>query len=375
MKIFRNILSATLIFLCLFCSCSGGIDSGGSAPQEKEGIEKEAENPYEDEEEDETGDDEKEDSEIEKIESVGGISEKIPPAPVFLYCKTVSEKEIVFGFSQPVLLISLDLKPDLEYEKIEEGSEIKIKLVENPEPGLSVNADLLAKDKHGNTVNKQLSFRTRNNRVPKMQINELRTEYSNDSQRAEFIEFKMLSDGNLYAIRVFVAGNYKNPLLYEFASVEVKAEDYVVLHLRNLGALGKDEYGESLDESGGKDSSPTARDFWISGSNKLLHKTDAVYVMDQDDNVLDAVMIAEKPDPLWGKDYFSNAAEFLFSKGAWKSPAEKVCSPADAVDSSGIKTATTKSISRNEGAKNTHTKADWYVTAASGVTPGLPNKL
>jgi hypothetical protein len=364
MKIFRNILLGVLVFLFLLCSCSGGTDPEGSASQEKEGIEKEAENPYEDE--DETEEDETGDIEIGNIEA---ISEKVPSAPVFLYCRTVAENEIVFGFSQAVSLISLDLKPDLKFEKIKEGSEVKIKLTEKLDPGLPVKADLLAKDGYGNTVREQLNFRTRNDRVPKMQINELRTEYS--KPKAEFIEFKMLSDGNLGALRVFVAGNNKNPLLYEFAPVEVNKYEYVVLHLRTLDESCQDEDGENLNKSGGTDSSPTGRDFWISGSTKLLHKTDAVYVLDQDNRVLDAVMISEKSDPLWDKEYFTEAAKFLYDQDAWKSPAGKFCSPADAVIS--FATTLTRSICRDENVENTHTAADWYITVNSGVTPGKEN--
>jgi hypothetical protein len=382
MKIFRSILLSALVLLFLLCSCSGGTDPGGGSPQqEKEGIKKEAENPDEDEEdedENETEEDETEESETKdgevkdgETKNTGGISEKTPPAAVFLRYEIVSETEIVFEFSQPVSLVSLDLKSGLEFDAIEEGSKIKIILAEPPKPALLIEVDLQVKDGHGNTVRKQVSFRTKNNRVPKMQINELRTESS--KPKAEFIEFKMLSDGNLGGLRVYVAGNYKNPLLYEFASVEVKAMEYVVLHLRKLEEASRDELGESLDESGGTDSSPTGRDFWIPDSTKLLHKTDAVYVLDQDNGVLDAVMISEKSDPLWGKDYFTEAAEFLFRKGAWKSPAGTICSPADAVISS--TTTLTRSICRDENVENTHTAADWYVTANSGATPGKENNI
>jgi len=377
MKIFRNILLSALVFLFLLCSCSGGTDPGGSASQqEKEGIKKEAENPDgdedDDEDEDETEEDETEDSEkkSDKVGNSGGVSEKIPPALGFLRYEIVSETEIVFEFSQAVSLVSLDLKSGLIFDAIAEGSKIKIILAEPPKPGQLIEVDLQVKDGYGkNTVRKQLSFRTKNNRVPRLQINELRTESS--KPKAEFIELKMLSDGNLGALRVYVAGNYKNPLLYEFGPVEVKEGEYVVLHLRTYEDSCVDELGESLDESGGTDSCSTARDFWISGSTKLLHKTDAVYVLEQDDKVLDAVMISEKPDPLWSKNYFTDAAGFLFSKGAWKSPAGTVCSPADAVISSA--TTLTRSICRDEKVENTHTAADWYITANSGATPGKEN--
>jgi hypothetical protein len=82
-------------------------------------------------------------------------------------------------------------------------------------------------------------------------------------------------------------------------------------------------------------------------------------------------MISETAASSWDKAYFSEAAEFLFNKNAWKSLAGTSCSPADAVNSTGI--TATKSISRDETAENTHTAADWYVTKTNGVTPGLPN--
>jgi hypothetical protein len=95
--------------------------------------------------------------------------------------------------------------------------------------------------------------------------------------------------------------------------------------------------------------------------------------MDSDDNVIDAVMIAENPDLPWPKDYFAQAAEFLFSKGAWKSAEGTVGEPQDAVDSSRIGSSLTRSISRDETVEHTRTAADWYITANSGATPGQKN--
>jgi hypothetical protein len=234
---------------------------------------------------------------------------------------------------------------------------------------MKIEAELSAEDEAGNKINVQVLFYSRSNQVPKLQINELRTEYS--KPKAEFIELKMLSDGNLGALRVFVSSN-KNPMIYQFLPVEVKEEEYVVLHLRKLDDSSTDEFGENLGESGGIDSSLTARDFWIPSSSKLLHRTDAVYVLDQDDNVLDAVMISETPDASWGNDYLLKAAEFLFDKEAWKSVSGGICTPADAVTSAGM--TATRSISRDETKKNTGTAADWYITATSGSSPGAPNK-
>ncbi|MDR0486900.1 MAG: hypothetical protein LBG91_01500 [Treponema sp.] len=298
---------------------------------------------------------------------LGGSSQAL----LFLDCKAVSENEIEFEFAQPVKVISLSFDPVLAIALIEDGSTVRVTIEEVPKPGIRFMADLLAEDADKNTINVLVPFTSRNNRMPKLAINELRTVYS--KPRSEFIEFKMLTAGNLGAIRVFIAGNYKAPLVYEFSPVEVKEGEYVTLHLRTLDADSRDEYGDDLAESGGTDSSATARDFWIPDSAKLLHNTDAVYVLDQDDKALDAVMISENPDQWWTKEYFAEAADFLFKQGAWKSPDGKICRPADAVNTYNSRTAATRSISRDETMENTHSAADWYITANSGATPGKPN--
>jgi hypothetical protein len=290
-------------------------------------------------------------------------------APVFLNCRIVSENEIEFEFSRPVKVTSLKFEPYLSVISIENGSTVRVKMEKSNEPGKMFTADLLAEDEHRNTINVLIPLRSRNNRIPALVINEVRTDYSNP--RVEFIELKMKTAGNLGAMRVFFAGGSQKPTIYEFSPVEVKQNEFVVLHLRKREEDCRDEYGSNLAESGGTGSSPDARDFWVPGTVKLINKTGFVYVMDQDDRVLDAVMFSEKPDPWWTKDYLAEAAEFLYSKGAWKSVDGKVCSPATAVSSLG--TTATRTINRNENTGNTNTPADWYITVTSGATPGKPN--
>jgi hypothetical protein len=355
-----------VLLLCLLCTCSfwGG-------PGEEVILEEEEVLIHRPTEEAEKEDVLEEEEALEEEEP-----EELPPAPIFLYWKTVSETEIIFGFSQPVTVVGLNFSPDLESNVVEEGCTVRVSLMQNLEPDRQYIADIEVMDAYENTINRQIPFRLRISPAPVLQINELRTLYSGTNSITEFIEFKMLSTGNLGGVRVFVASN-KNPVVFEFEPVEVNEEEYVVLHMRILNgeeALCKNEYGSSLDESGGTDSSPTARDFWVPGSNKLLRNIDAVYVLDQDDCVLDAIMITETPDSQWSND-LAKAAEFLYDQGAWKSPVGAICTPADAVNSTGIKTAATRSISRDETAENTHTAADWYVTANNGVTPGKENNL
>ena len=339
-----------LVYICvlirLFCCCSiGGIP--GSAENE-EIIER-----------------------YEKYEAETNVSD--PESLLFLVGKMVSETEINFEFSQPVKVVSLVFDPILTVGSMEEGATITVHLEEYLEPGTSFVAELLVENEWGNSISVLVPLRSRNNRVPELLINELRTVYSSSQSRVEFIEFRIKTAGNLGALRVFAASNNRNPMIYQFLPVEVKAGERVVLHLRTLHDSSRDEYGENLAESSGTDSSPTARDFWISGSNRLLRNTDGVYVLDQDDRVLDAVMISETQDLWWSNNYIAEAADFLFRQGAWKSSTGGICSPADAVDTSEIRTAATRSISRDETAEDTNTAANWFVTATGGATPGLPN--
>jgi len=379
MRCLRFALPGMVLLFFLLCSCSFGtegleevvVSKEETAPIEEEGAdptERETEDPEEDPEDEEEDPEEGEEDE-----------EELPPAAVFLGLKAVLGDAVVFEFSQPVTVAELDFGPDLEVGGVlEEDHTVTVLFEEDLEPGKWYNAALLVEDEYENSLDVQTPFRFRNSRIPEMLITELRTANTNSSFKGEFIEFKMLSDGNLGELRVFAVWNEgnskvgKNPVVYEFEPVEVKSGEYVTLHFRTFQEACKDEYGEDLAESGGTDSSPTARDFWIPGKDeKLLHNTDIVYVLDQDDLVLDAVMLAEKPEAWKNKSYFPKAAEFLFSKGAWSSTAGTIPGIEDAVSSSG--TTTTRTICRDETVGNTRTAADWYVTVTSGATPGKPN--
>ncbi|MDR2966113.1 MAG: hypothetical protein LBU88_10110 [Treponema sp.] len=292
---------------------------------------------------------------------------------VFLDSKAAAEDEFLFSFSQSVKLTSVRFEPSVSIDSIEEGSTVKVKLAERLPPGIKLTVDLVAEDEQRNTINVLVQLRSRNNRMPKMVINEIRTENDNPKGRGEFIEFVMETAGNLGGMRVFIFGNTAaaRQTLYEFSSVEVAKGEYVMLNLRTLEAEAKDEYGSDLAESGGANSSPNSRDFWIPGSVKRIHKTSVVYVLDQDDNVLAAIMMSENPDAWWGRSEFADAAQFLFSKGAWKSAEGTVCTPAQAVITAG--TTPTRTICRDETVANTKTAADWYIVYTGRHTPGEPN--
>jgi hypothetical protein len=304
----------------------------------------------------------------EAVEQILGSSSE---APVFLAYQPLSGREISFQFSLPVRVKSLNLEPPLPVESLSEGSGVKIVLGENPAGGERFVADILVEDHAGNTLNVLIPFRTKNERTPRLLINEVRTEYS--KPKTEFVELKTLEAGNLGALRLYIAGNTKNPLVFEFPPAEVAAGEYVVLHLRTLdsdtGAVN--ETGPNLALSKGNEAADKARDFWIPGSAKLLRPTDVIYLTDQDDKIIDAVMLSENPDSWWSKEEFVQAADMLYRQEAWLSGDGKIAGPQDAVITG--KTTLTRTICREESVSDGNDAGDWYITATSSATPGGPN--
>jgi len=210
-----------------------------------------------------------------------------------------------------------------------------------------------------------------------MLINELRTEYHNTPSGPEFIEFKVKEAGNLYGVKLYLMADADEPFIYDFPAIEVQTGEYITLHLRILDEECIDELGQDLTQSGGKDSEPTARDLWFPGNKKLLYNTDIVYLQAADGRILDAVFMNESLNSQLlpaAQQHFNAILEFLFNKGAWKSVFGSLPGPADSVNTSTIKTGSTKSVNRREKQEDTNTANDWYASDANGKSPGQPNK-
>ncbi|MDR2177381.1 MAG: lamin tail domain-containing protein [Treponema sp.] len=308
------------------------------------------------------------------MDEVAQVLGRHSQAPAYLGFRAAKLREMQFNFSQPVEVLSFVSNPPLPVQEIINGAPVRVILAEDVIHGEAYTADLLVRDGEGNTLNVLLPFRSRNERIPGILINELRTEYS--KPKTEFVELKTLEEGNLGALRLFIAGYTANPLVFEFPPVEVDAGEYILIHLRSIESgenVMVNETGTDLALSGGTEANAAARDFWVPSSEKPLHKTDAVYLMDQDDRVIDAVMLSEQDDPWWSKEHFVRAADLLCQQGAWTQEGGKISGPADAVITAGIKSAMTRSICRDEDLPDTNTKADWYIVDTGKASPGAKN--
>jgi hypothetical protein len=291
--------------------------------------------------------------------------------PQFLGCKALTARTLEFQFSRPVRVLSfaLDSGPALESASGEET--ILVELSSDLPEAAKFTANLLVEDISGNTLEVLAPFRARNDRMPSLLITELRTEYT--KPKVEFIEFRTLSAGNIGGIRVMIASSGLDAPVYEMPVVEVAAGEYVVLHLRTVdveanGAI--DETGQDLSLASATEANVNARDLWLPSNKELLRKSDAVYFLDQDDNVIDGVIFVETAEPWWSKDYLADAAMILSGKGAWTGETTPI-SPVDAVHSG--TTTLTRTICRDEDRDDRNVKDDWYITANSGASPGMRN--
>jgi len=293
--------------------------------------------------------------------------------PVFLDCRPLSSTEMVFTFSQAVKVKSLYFDPPLEVKSIDGGEEVTVVFARQLEEGKKVTADIIVEDSGMNTLNVVVPFRARNDRMPPLVFNEIRTEYS--KPKVEFVEFLSRGAGNLGAMRLFVAGQSLTTPVYEFPPVEVKAGEYIVLHLRTVEEGCLDETGTNLALSGGTDAYDNARDFWIPEAKKLLHKTDALWLMDQDGKIIDAILLSEKSEAKWSSDKVAEAANLFGKEKAWLpsngEKAEWSPGPSDAVIAGW--TTNTRTICRDDTLPIKPSAGSWYITANSSATPGKPN--
>ena len=294
------------------------------------------------------------------IQAILGMSVQ---APVFIECKSLSSTELLFSFSHSVRLVSAYFDPYQEYEVLEEGMEIRLAFAEPVQEGRRITVDLLVEDADRNTLNVIIPFRTRNDRMPLIVFNELRLDYSNP--RIEFIEFYVLEPGNLGAMRLFIAHQSMTTPFYEFAPVEVKRGDYIVLHMRTQNENSVDELGEDINISQGDGANDNARDFWVSGNRRLLHSPNGLWLLDQDDNIIDSLLLSLNPEADINNRTFLAAAEFLVSKGEWS------MDPHNAIITRG--TAATRTLNRDESLPHERKAGAWYITVQSGHTPGFLN--
>lgn len=268
---------------------------------------------------------------------------------------------------------------DIAYD--ESGQNAELTLDRPMEIGEKYELTGIVADTSGNTLAFSLPFTGYNDHPARVMLTELRYGHSSattKSKKAEFAELYVLAGGNLAGLELY-GSNYGDKTRYVFPAIEVKAGEYVTVHLRNYGG-DADETGDALDlPSDSPDASDTARDLWVTGTEDgYFTQNDVVVLADAvSGNIVDAVLLSDdETKTAWAKKALTALAGQVVAAGVWQGES----SPANAALSKGM--GVTKTLSRQNVAAVvaayaaggtqavTASKADWTLVAA---TPGKEN--
>ena len=159
--------------------------------------------------------------------------------------------------------------------------------------------------------------------------------------------------------------------------MDVVAGDYVVVHFRPQGI--PEEINETTDRaaSGGRNASPDAWDYWVSGGTGLSTNNGVLSLVENPlGGYIDAVIYSNRTSESdtryrgFGSRKMLARADAVVEAGQWVAAGRAVV-PEDAIPS-GASTAT-RSMSRRSDGRDTNSAADWHITPTRGSTPGSVN--
>ena len=283
-------------------------------------------------------------------------------SPKFLELKVNSENSLQLLFSTLVNLENLKIYPldesqELQFETKNLGEGLwQIDTTSDFDCRKKYLIEGYVLDQRGNSLYFKDSFIGFNGRVPKVVINEIRTEYS--KPKVEFIELKVLSEGNLGGMELVVASDGEEKS-YIFPAIEVKPDELVVLHFRKIEDGCIDEIENDKELSTATESSSSV-DLWIENTSARIGKSDVILLKNKrQGEVVDSVLYMESSATSWKTPFLSECAELAISSETW------IGNP---VISDGL--TATRTLSRVNLNKDA---SAWIVTATSKASPGKEN--
>lgn len=235
-------------------------------------------------------------------------------------------------FDQKIDLKGFSMNPSVSVEKVNvECSEnekslclVDVVFSENLQIGEKYNFYGEVSDKIGNSLTFSLPLLGFNGRIPDVEITEIHPKYSSGTNssgkyyKCEFVELRILSDGNLSGLELYSAndGAAKN---YVFPALDVFRGEMIIVHLRKKDESAVNELGADLALSKSKYSSDSARDLWAENENaRLGDEMDVVFLRNSvDGSIIDSVCYADESAVEWKSEEMKNAAKLAVESGKW----------------------------------------------------------
>ena len=300
--------------------------------------------------------------------------------PVHVNMACISEKSEDDGESGRARGDAVQVSSLLE----DDGCKVNFVTEEKTKIGQKYILDAELEDESGNTLMVQVEFKGFNDRIPSLVMSELRMKKKSKKAGPEFVEFYALSSGNTSGISL-VSGANGMENRYEFPAMEVKAGEYIVLHLRNDCEGSVDETGTSLALAKAPDCVNTARDLFVPRGDKdkrfLGIGSDIIYLQNVNTGELyDALVVIDKvKNPEKIPDSLLEAAALVEQSGLWlDSEGNPSCTIESAVNGSSIDkdahSLNRKSVKSLKIDGHPAKASMWYeVSKTKEQTPGTQN--
>ena len=268
--------------------------------------------------------------------------------------KSVSCKEAFFWRTETGEQTALEACPQDEGKSLAFTSPVPM------QTGAEYTFSGIVQDACGNTLTITVPFSGYNGRVPRIAISEIHIANSKTAKnnwRAEYAELLVLTDGNLSGLELVCTGSYTSKNgdagIYKFPPLEVKAGEYVTVHLcKNESYSGmNDDEENNLCISKSPDSSNLAMDLWADNESSVTKTSDAVLVQNSaDSSILDAVLFVQESSSGKRTEWKTGTKEWLGAiaeSGLWQqSDGTGIATEESAFCGNWSKSATTKSICR-----------------------------
>jgi hypothetical protein len=298
--------------------------------------------------------------------------------PVLLEAASQAPSEIELTFQEPVVAAHavFGLVPTIAISSVAcTGDRLTIALSGSLVPGGRYLLEGTVADEAGNTMKFITEIYGYNPHVPRLCINEFTTQGSGG--HPDIVELYVSESGDLAGVVVYEGTDEEWLDRLVFPSVPVREGDYVLVHFKPEGIT--EETDETVDraQSGGRDASDEAWDFWVESGDGLSGNNGALTVYRHVDGALiDAVLYSNRSSDSdehyrgFGSRRVMAWADSLGEAGAWHG-VDAVLRPEDAVDPEG--STGTRSVCRSSGSDDTDTKHDWHIVPTRGATYGSRN--
>lgn len=296
--------------------------------------------------------------------------------PMLSHVEAIEQSVIALTFDEPVELLEAYIDPPVEIEE-SRWHEGALHIVGSTDFIASEEywIDARVEDQSGNLSSVLVSVYGRNDRVPKIRINEFVCEGS--SRHPDWVELRVDSSGNLAGLCLYEGSPTTWDSRFLFPDLDVEEGDYVVVHFKPEVIPEEIDEVVSPDESGGNDTHPEGWDFWVKGGDGIPNTTGGLTLTafpggPHIDAVLYTTKRYEADDEKRGFGTTSQVEIFdsIVEIGGWQIAGDFAV-PEDGFDPTD--STATRSIYRPEDGGDTDTAADWRIAPTSGATPGYQN--